>query len=194
MPVAGSCSVQRAVFGQPAWAPGPLAEHRRRGRGFAGAPILALATLSGRSDAGATSKSRSPQGPLTAALHLPRAKELRDAIDLTQRRARCCERRPLAQKSRYTKYPPVAAAEHPRRPPERRQRFPGAYVGRRCKRGKNLAPQNARRGRLKDPTRTTKNGPNTTATVTGAPLRLLRRARASEKPAPAESFETTSRE
>ena len=98
------------------------------------------------------------------------------------------------QKSRYTKYPPVAAAEQPRRPPDLRQRFPGAYVGRRCKRGKNLAPQNARRGRLKDPTRTTKNGPNPSATVTGAPLRLLRRARASEVPAPAARLETTRRE
>ena len=66
-------------------------------------------------------------------------------------------------------------------------------MGRRCKRDQNLAPQNARRGRLKDPTRTTKNGPNTTATLTRTPLRLLRRARASEKPAPAESFKTTRR-
>ena len=75
-------------------------------------------------------------------------------------------------------------AEPPRRPPDLRQRFPGAYAGRWCKRGKNLAPQNARRPRLKDPTRTTKNGPNTTATSKGATLRLLRRARASEVPAP----------
>ena len=131
-----------------------------------------------------TAKRPSPQGPLTAALHLPRAHELLHTIDLTERRARCCKRRRLAEKSRYTKYPPVAAAEHPRRPPDLRQRFPGAYVGRRCKRGKNLAPQNARRGRLKDPTRTTKNEPYTTATLKGAPLRLLRRAGASEVPAP----------
>ena len=187
--------MQRTVFGQPARAPGPLAEERQRGRSVVPGSDSALVELLDRKRRRCQpAKRTSPQGPLTAALHLPRAKELRDAIDLTQRRARCCERRPLAQKSRYTKYPPVAAAEHPRRPPDLRQRFPGAYVGRRCKRGKNLAPQNARRPRLKDPTRTTKNGPNTTATSTRTALRLLRRARASEKPAPAARLETTSRE
>ena len=55
-------------------------------------------------------------------------------------------------------------------------------MGRRCKRGQNLAPQNTRRGCLKDPTRTTKNEPNTTATLTRTALRLLRRAGPSEKP------------
>ncbi len=79
----------------------------------------------------------------------------------------------LAQKSQYLKYPLGAAAEPPRRPPDLRQRFPGAYVGRRCKRGQNLAPQNTRRGCLKDPTRTTKNEPNTTATLTRTALPLL---------------------
>ena len=90
---------------------------------------------------------------------------------------RTCPKKPVL------KYPLGAAAEQPRRPPDLVQRFPGAHVGRRCKRDQNLAPQNARRGRLKDPTRTTKNGPDAAPTLTGAPLRLLRRARASAEPA-----------
>ena len=131
---------------------------------------------------------------LTAPLHLPRAHELRDAIDLTESPERGAVTPRTCEKSQYLKYPPVAAAEHPRRPPDRRQRFPGAYVGRRCKRGKNLAPQKRRGGRLKDPTRTTKNGPNTTATVTRTALFFFRRAGASELPAPAGASKTTSRE
>ena len=90
---------------------------------------------------------------------------------------RTCPKKPVL------KYPLGAAAEQPRRPPDLVQRFPGAHVGRRCKRDQNLAPQNARRGRLKDPTRTTKNEPNTSSTATGAPLRLLRRAGPSAEPA-----------
>ena len=90
---------------------------------------------------------------------------------------RTCPKKPVL------KYPLGAAAEQPRRPPDLVQRFPGAHVGRRCKRDQNLAPQNARRGRLKDPTRTTKNGPDAAPTLTGAPLRLLRRARASAESA-----------
>ena len=89
---------------------------------------------------------------------------------------RTCPKKPVL------KYPLGAAAEQPRRPPDLVQRFPGAHVGRRCKRDQNLAPQNARRGRLKDPTRTTKNGPDPSATLTRTALRLLRRAGPSEKP------------
>jgi len=98
---------------------------------------------------------------------------------------RTCPKKPVL------KYPLGAAAEQPRRPPDLVQRFPGAHVGRRCKRGKNLAPQNARRGRLKDPTRTTKNEPDAAPAAARAPLRLLRRAGPSAEPAPAARLATT---
>ena len=119
---------------------------------------------------------------------LPRTR--RRAVSFIAER-RCDETLRACQKKPVLKYPLGAAAEQPRRPPDLVQRFPGAHVGRRCKRDQNLAPQNARRGRLKDPTRTTKNGPDAPATVTGAPLRLLRRAGASSLPAPAPRLETT---
>ena len=102
---------------------------------------------------------------------------------LAPTQARHCNASSVPKKP-VLKYPLGAAAEQPRRPPDLVQRFPGAHVGRRCKRGQNLAPQNARRGRLKDPTRTTKNEPDTTATAKGAPLFFFWRAGASAEPAP----------
>ena len=100
---------------------------------------------------------------------------------------RTCPKKPVL------KYPLGAAAEQPRRPPDLVQRFPGAHVGRRCKRDQNLAPQNARRGRLKDPTRTTKNEPNAPPAATRTALRLLRRAGPSAEPSAPARLETTRR-
>ena len=182
--------VERAVLGQPAWGPGPLAEHRRRSRSLAGALILAvLAEPSWRSGDGQCLALRPPLAPATAAcpdavsppcsLAWPRRK--RGAVA-----TRTCPKKPVL------KYPLGAAAEQPRRPPDLVQRFPGAHVGRRCKRDQNLAPQNARRGRLKDPTRTTKNEPDAAPAATRTALRLLRRARASAEPSAPARLETTS--
>ena len=124
--------------------------------------------------------SRRPSDTVQHVACLPRTR--RRAVSFIAERRRDETLRDL-QKKPVLKYPLGAAAEQPRRPPDLVQRFPGAHVGRRCKRDQNLAPQNARRGRLKDPTRTTKNEPDAAPTLTGAPLRLLRRAGPSAEPA-----------
>ena len=173
--------MQRPVSRQAAGAPGPLAEDRRRGRKVVGALILAvLAEPSWRSGDGQCLVLRPPLAPATAACPTPVSPPCSLAWPRRKRGAvatRTCPKKPVL------KYPLGAAAEQPRRPPDLVQRFPGAHVGRRCKRDQNLAPQNARRGRLKDPTRTTKNDPAAAPTLTGAPLRLLRRAGPSAEPA-----------
>ena len=99
----------------------------------------------------------------------------------------------LAEKSRYAKYPPVAPRNPPRATRDARGRLPTTVGARPCKRGKFNPPERARRDDLKNATKSTKNGPDPSSTVTRTTLFFFWRAGASSLPAPAARLETTRR-
>ena len=117
--------------------PGPLPEDRQRGRGVAGALILAVPIMPARS------KRCLHQSPAVArrAPRLPRrTRRLHRAplcaVRLIVRARGLAKRRAVAKKSQYLKYPLVAPRNPPRDPRDARGRRPNTVGARRCKRGK----------------------------------------------------------
>ena len=79
------CPVQRTVFGQPARAPGPLAEERQRGRSVVPGSDSALVELLDRGEAvPASKKDIAARTPDLRRRNCRVPTELRDAIDLTE--------------------------------------------------------------------------------------------------------------